>query len=449
MHRDHAMPSRKKNAAVQASRKAEKRSLEEEVQSALKWLKSHGSRRTLEGMVRYGIHVDKAFGVSMANIQVLGKRLGRNHELAIALWDSGWYEARLLTSFVDEPERVTPAQMDRWCRQFDNWSICDTVCFFLFDRTPHAWDKVKQWSDQNDEFVKRAAFALMACLALHDKTAADRDFLAFLPLIEKGSRDERNFVKKSVVWALNAIGRRNWSVHTAAVTVSRRLMDSLQPAAQWVGKSALRELMKPAVVRLLATRSQTAVAHTKKKHARTKEQGRPPMSNSGKLQITTSSEREIVITRLLNAPRHLAFAAWTKPELVKRWMLGPPGWSFVVCDIDLRVGGSYRFVWRNRDGIEMGMSGVYREILPPERLISTQKIDQDATDGETLTTLVLTEQGGKTTATITALYPSLETRDAALNTNMAEGMEAGYVRLEEVLASLPGQESGTKGGNHE
>ena len=158
------------------------------------------------------------------------------------------------------------------------------------------------------------------------------------------------------------------------------------------------------------------------------------MSNSGKLQITTPSEREIVITRLLNAPRHLAFAAWTKPELVKRWMLGPPGWSFVVCDIDLRVGGSYRFVWRNQDGIEMGMSGVYREILPPERLISTQKFDQDPTDGETLTTLVLTEQGGKTTATITALYPSLETRDAALNTNMAEGMEAGYVRLEEVLA---------------
>ena len=166
------------------------------------------------------------------------------------------------------------------------------------------------------------------------------------------------------------------------------------------------------------------------------------MSNAGKLQITTPSEREIVITRILHAPRHLAFAAWTKPELLKRWMLGPPGWSFVVCDIDLRVGGAYRFVWRYQDGIEMGMGGVYREIVPPERIINTQKFDQDPTEGETLITLILTEQNGKTTATITSLYPSQETRDAALRTNMAEGMEASYVRLDELLAQEPESKAG-------
>ena len=123
------------------------------------------TKRDRDNLARFGITASKAFGVSMANIQVLAKRLGRNHELAAALWDTGWYEARMLTSFVDEPARVTPAQMDRWCRDFDNWGICDTVCFHLFDRTPHAWAKVAQWSGKRDEFVKRAAFALLASLA--------------------------------------------------------------------------------------------------------------------------------------------------------------------------------------------------------------------------------------------------------------------------------------------
>ena len=121
----------------------------------------------------------------MANIQRLAKRLGRDHDLAAALWETEWYEARLLTSFVDDPARVTSAQMDRWCRDFDNWGICDTVCFFLFDRTPFAWDKVAKWSDARPEFVKRAAFALLASLAGHDKETGDDRFLQSLELIER------------------------------------------------------------------------------------------------------------------------------------------------------------------------------------------------------------------------------------------------------------------------
>jgi 3-methyladenine DNA glycosylase AlkD len=189
-----------------------------------------------------------------ANIQVLAKGLGRSHELAAALWDTGWYEARMLTSFVDEPARVTPAQMDRWCRDFDNWGICDTVCFHLFDRTPHAWAKVAQWSDKRDEFARRAAFALLASLAGHDKSAGDEPFLESLLLIERAATDERNFVKKAVSWALRRIGRRSTALNAAAVTVAGRLADSTQAAARWVGKDALRELTSPAVIGRLAAR---------------------------------------------------------------------------------------------------------------------------------------------------------------------------------------------------
>ena len=190
----------------------------------------------------------------MSNIQVLAKRLGRGHELANALWKTGWYEARMLTSFVDDPARVTSAQMDRWCRDFDNWGICDTVCFHLFDKTPHAWGKVEKWGESGHEFVKRAAFALLASLALHDKRAGDELFVGCLPLIERAATDERNFVKKGVSWALRLIGRRNPALNAAAVTVARRLSTSPEAAARWVGKGALKELTSPLVARQLAAR---------------------------------------------------------------------------------------------------------------------------------------------------------------------------------------------------
>ncbi len=205
-----ASPGRKrKKSSAPGAAKATKPSLEDEVQAVLTWLRRHGSKATRDGMARYAIPSDKAFGVSVGTMQQLAKRLGRNHELAAALWETGWYEARMLASFVDEPARVTSAQMDRWCRDFDNWAICDTACFHLFDRTPHAWRKVAQWSGRREEFVKRAAFALLWGLTVHDKSADDEPFAQGLLLIERAADDERNFVKKAVNMALRAIGKRN------------------------------------------------------------------------------------------------------------------------------------------------------------------------------------------------------------------------------------------------
>ena len=233
-------------------------SLEDQVQSAVTWLKRHSTKATRDGMARYGLPSDHALGVSMANMKVLGKRLGKSHELAAALWDTGIYEARMVTSFVDDPALVTSAQMDRWCRDFDNWGICDTVCFHLFDKTPHAWRKVAKWHDRREEFVKRAAFALLASLALHDKTADTSRFLDSLPLIERAAADERNFVKKGVSWALRAVGRRSPELNAAAVSLARRLAFSADAAPRWVGKDALRELTSAAVIRQLAARPRAA-----------------------------------------------------------------------------------------------------------------------------------------------------------------------------------------------
>lgn len=215
------------------------------VDEALAWLEKHSSRKIREEMLpRYGINAPKAFGVSVANLRTLAKITGRNHEFALALWETGWYEARMLASLVDEPERVTPSQMDRWCRDFDNWGICDTVCFHLFDRSPHAYRKVEQWAKRRDEFVRRGAFALMASLALHDKEASDDHFTKWFPLIEEGANDDRNFVKKGVSWALRGIGKRNPKLKSAAIKVAERLASSPQASARWVGKDALRDLTR-------------------------------------------------------------------------------------------------------------------------------------------------------------------------------------------------------------
>ena len=172
--------------------------------------------------------------------------------MAAALWDSGVYEARMLASFVGDPQRLTPAEMDRWCKQFDNWAICDTLCFNLFDRTPHAWAKVSQWSRRRGEFEKRTAFALLWSLSLHDRLSDDEPFLRGLALIERDATDARNFVKKAVNMALRAVGKRNRSLHAAAVVVARRLADSSDATARWIGKDALRELTSPAVSKRLA-----------------------------------------------------------------------------------------------------------------------------------------------------------------------------------------------------
>lgn len=205
-------------------------------------------------MARYGIVAPKVFGVSVNALHRIAKRTGRDHRLALALWDSGWYEARMLAAFVAEPDALTPAQMDRWAAAFDNWAICDTHCMHLFDRTPHAWSKVAQWTRRREEFVRRAGFALLASLALHDKQSPDGRFVRALGTIARGASDDRNFVKKGVSWALRSIGHRNRGLHARAVAVAQRLARA-QGAARWVGKDALRDLTRPAVISRVERRS--------------------------------------------------------------------------------------------------------------------------------------------------------------------------------------------------
>ncbi len=228
----------------------------------LSWLEKRGSRRNVAGMARYGITARRAFGVSMATMLSLRKRLGKDHALALSLWDTGWHEAKVLAALVDEPARVTRRQMNAWAAGFENWADCDTVCFHLFDKTPYAWDKARQWAVSRHELVKRAGFALMASLALHDKTAPDRKFSPFLRLIETGAQDPRNFVKKGVSWALRGTGHRNRAMHGAALKLARRLAHSEAAAPRWVGKDALRDLTRPAIIQRVARRVDSGSARS-------------------------------------------------------------------------------------------------------------------------------------------------------------------------------------------
>lgn len=224
--------------------------MEDRLADAMAALRSAATDHDLANLDRFGIVAPSALGVSMANLQKIAKRLGRDHDLASALWATGVYEARMLASLVDDPPRVTPEQMDAWRADFDNWAIVDTVCFKLFDQSPHAFAKIEAWAGLNDELGRRAAFALLACLALHDKTAADRSFLDGLVLIERAAGDDRNFVKKAVNWALRAIGLRDSpALKAAAIETARRLAASPEASARWIGKDALRALTKTTAVR--------------------------------------------------------------------------------------------------------------------------------------------------------------------------------------------------------
>ncbi len=233
------------------------------LKQALSWLEKNGTRRAVEGLARYGIVAERAYGVTMGQLKSLKRQLGTDHELSLALWDTGWYEARLLAALVGDPARVTRRQMDAWAAGFENWADCDTVCFTLFDRTPYAWERARRWAKSPREFVKRGGFALMACLSTHHKTAPDTKFLALLPVIEKGAKDERNFVMKGVSWALRGIGRRSPALNRAALVVSRRLAASEDAAPRWVGTDALRELGSPKVRARLARRPGKARAKSR------------------------------------------------------------------------------------------------------------------------------------------------------------------------------------------
>jgi 3-methyladenine DNA glycosylase AlkD len=222
-----------------------------DVKEILAWLERRGSKRNREGMARYGITARKVFGVSMGTMQALAKRYGRDHELAVLLWETGWHEARILTAMIADPALLTSRQMDGWVREFDNWAVCDTVCFRLFDRSPYAWDKVRRWSKRKEEFVKRAAFALLASLAAHDKRTGDAPFRRSLRLVEQAAKDERHLVKKGVSWALRVVGHRDPQLHAAAVDLARHLAASPERSARWVGRDALKDLTRVAVLQRL------------------------------------------------------------------------------------------------------------------------------------------------------------------------------------------------------
>lgn len=221
------------------------------VAEALAWLEKHSKKSVRDGMSRYAIPNDKALGVLMGDIQKLGKLLGREHALALALWKTDVYEARMLCAYVDEPERVTPAQMDAQARDFDNWAVCDTLCFALWVRTPHAFAKIRKWAASKEEYVKRASFALLASMALRHKESTDADYLRCLPLIEKAAADERNFVKKAVSWALRGVGRRSAKLNKASLALAKKLAASKEAAPRWIGKDAFRELSSAAVQKRL------------------------------------------------------------------------------------------------------------------------------------------------------------------------------------------------------
>ncbi|MCX6776669.1 MAG: DNA alkylation repair protein [Candidatus Micrarchaeota archaeon] len=217
----------------------------------LKELKSLSDPKALEGMARFGININNTYGVSIPELRALAKKIGKSHELAQGLWASGIHEARILAGMVDDPEMVTEKQLDEWASEFDSWDVCDQCCSNLFGETRFAYKKAFEWSSREEEFVKRAGFAMMAVLAVHDKNAKDEEFMKFLPVIKRKSVDERNFVKKAVNWALRQIGKRNSKLNRAAVKAAEEIEKMNSKSAKWIASDALRELTSHAVKKRL------------------------------------------------------------------------------------------------------------------------------------------------------------------------------------------------------
>jgi 3-methyladenine DNA glycosylase AlkD len=208
----------------------------------IKTLKHYSSPKNKDGMAKFGIATEHALGVSIPNIRKIAREIGKNHELALSLWKTNIHEARILACIIDDPNKVTSDQMDAWVNDFNSWDLCDQCCMNLFDKTRFAYLKAVAWPDNEKEFVRRAGFALMASLAVHDKQADDGKFIRFFPIIKQYSTDERNFVKKAVNWALRQIGKRNNNLRKEAIKVAEEIQNIDSNAAKWVACDALREL---------------------------------------------------------------------------------------------------------------------------------------------------------------------------------------------------------------
>ena len=223
----------------------------EEVVAELKRM-SIASQRDLERMyTRFGINAGNAIGLTMPEQKRFAKRLGRDHELALLLWNTNIHEAKTIAALIDDPKQVTEAQMEKWVKDFDSWDICDGCCGYLFDKTPFAYEKAVEWSKRKEEYVKRAGFVLMASLAVHDKTAGDRRFEEFLPIIRREATDDRNFVKKAVNWALRQIGKRDRRLNRLALKTAMEIKKLDSRDARWIASDAIRELTSRAVLKRL------------------------------------------------------------------------------------------------------------------------------------------------------------------------------------------------------
>jgi len=218
------------------------------VAAVLESLQAKANARNVAGMARFGINTRNALGVPIPQLRQLARKPGRDHALALALWQSDIHDARLLATMIAEPAQLTIAQMDAWVEQFDSWDICDQACNNLFNRSPLAHARALAWVRRDEEFVRRAGFVLMATLAVHDKRSSDAVFMRLLTIIKRGATDERNFVKKAVNWALRQIGKRNLALQAQALAIAAELAESENAAARWIGRDARRELRSAATL---------------------------------------------------------------------------------------------------------------------------------------------------------------------------------------------------------
>lgn len=221
------------------------------VGEALEKLRAKAKPDQLEGMARYGMTVEKRLGVAVPEMRKIAKEMGKDHQLAAELWKTGIAEAMMVASMVDVPKEVTEEQMEEWVKDFNSWDVCDQVCMNLFEKTPLAWKKVVDWAKREEEFVKRAAFALMACLAWHDKEAADEEFIRLIPVIKEGPTDGRNLVKKAVSWALRNIGKRNLNLNRVAIEAAEEVQRMDSRSARWIASDVIRALTRDTVQRRL------------------------------------------------------------------------------------------------------------------------------------------------------------------------------------------------------
>lgn len=212
------------------------------LEEIIKELESLSSPEDVEGMARFGINPENVYGVRIPELRRIAKKSGKNHVLANELWNFAYHETRILATMIDNPAEVSEEQMERWVLDFNTWDICDQCCMNLFDKTPFAYKKVFEWSMREEEFVKRAAFTMMAVLAVHDKKAPDEKFQDFFPIIIRESNDNRNFVKKAVNWALRGIGKRNIVLNGMAIVTAREINKLDFKSAKWISSNALREL---------------------------------------------------------------------------------------------------------------------------------------------------------------------------------------------------------------